>query len=69
MNKMCPLSLSGCRGKQCGWFCEEEGRCAIAVLPSTLDWLTRFAVARPYEREEVEMDERRAARRADGYPE
>lgn len=49
MSKICPLMGESCKHGSCGWFCEEDGRCAIAVLPSVLDWLTRFAVTKPYE--------------------
>lgn len=46
---VCPLNGLACKSDRCGWFCEDEGKCAIALLPSTLDWLTRFAVTKPYE--------------------
>ena len=48
--RYCPLSECSCNGSACAWFCEEEGKCAIALLPSTLDWLTRFAVTKPFEK-------------------
>lgn len=47
--RYCPLSECSCNESACAWFCEEEGKCAIALLPSTLDWLTRFAVTKPFE--------------------
>ncbi len=54
--KSCPMNGLACKNEGCGWFCEEEGRCSIALLPSTLDWLTRFAVTKPYEKvEETEQ--------------
>ena len=58
----CPLQANDgglknlCLGERCGWFCEEEGRCAIAALPSFLDWLTRFAVTKPYEEVEAKNE-------------
>lgn len=50
----CPLRGGPCKYDGCAWFCGEEKKCAIALLPSTLDWLTRFAVTKPYEKEETE---------------
>ena len=50
--KICPMLGESCKHGSCAWFCKEDGRCAIAVLPSVLDWLTRFAVTKPYERVE-----------------
>lgn len=52
IRKTCPMNGLACKNEGCGWFCEEEGRCAIALLPSTLDWLTRFAATKPYEKVE-----------------
>ena len=49
MSKICPIMGESCKHGSCGWFCVDEGKCAIALLPSTLDWLTRFAVTKPYE--------------------
>lgn len=49
---VCPMNGLACKEERCGWFCKEEGRCAIALLPSVLDWLTRFAVTKPYEKTE-----------------
>lgn len=49
---VCPMNGLACKVEGCGWFCKEEGRCAIALLPSVLDWLTRFAVTKPYEKTE-----------------
>lgn len=43
--RKCPMN-----GDDCAWYCEDEGKCAIALLPSTLDWLTRFAVTKPFEK-------------------
>lgn len=47
--RKCPMNGDYCLHDDCAWFCKEDGRCAIAVLPSVLDWLTRFAVTKPYE--------------------
>ena len=49
-----PLSECSCNGSACAWFCEEEGKCAIALLPSTLDWMTRFAVTKPFDKGDEE---------------
>ena len=49
--KICPMMQALC-STSCAWFCKEEGKCAIELLPSTLDWLTRFAVTKPYEKTE-----------------
>ena len=51
---VCPMNGLACKADGCAWFCGEEKKCAIALLPSTLDWLTRFAVTKPYEKEETE---------------
>lgn len=40
-----------CQKDKCEWYVKEEGRCAIALLPSVLDWLVRFALTEPYETE------------------
>ena len=50
----CPIRCDSCLRRSCAWFCEEEGKCAIALLPSTLDWLTRFAVTKPFEKGDEE---------------
>lgn len=47
---LCPMLGESCKRRSCAWFCEDEGKCAIALLPSTLDWLTRFAVTKPFEK-------------------
>lgn len=46
---LCPMLDESCWSGRCAWYCKDEGKCAIALLPSTLDWLTRFAVTKPYE--------------------
>lgn len=51
---VCPLNGIACKGGGCAWYCEDEGKCAIALLPSTLDWLTRFAVTKPFEKGDEE---------------
>lgn len=48
----CPIAQDRCVASACAWFCKDEGKCAIALIPSTLDWLTRFAVTKPYENTE-----------------
>lgn len=50
----CPMRGAPCKQDGCAWFCGEEKKCAIALLPSTLDWRTRCAVTKPYEKEETE---------------
>ena len=50
----CPLNGLACKMAKCAWFCAEDEKCAVALLPSTLDWLTRFAATKPYETEETE---------------
>lgn len=54
MSKICPIMGESCKHGSCGWFCVDEGKCAIALLPSTLDWLTRFAVTKPFEKGDEE---------------
>lgn len=51
--KICPLIQNLC-SEACAWYCKDEGKCAIALLPSTLDWLTRFAVTKPFEKGDEE---------------
>lgn len=48
--RYCPLSECSCNGSACAWYCEDEGKCAIALLPSTLDWMTRFAVTKHFDK-------------------
>lgn len=52
--RKCPMNGECCLHDDCAWYCEEEGKCAIALLPSTLDWLTRFAVTKPFEKGDEE---------------
>lgn len=56
MNKwpVCPMSGLACKGDGCAWFCEEERRCAVALIPGQMDWLIRFSVTKPYEKEAPE---------------
>ena len=49
--KICPMMQALCT-TSCAWFCKEEGKCAIALLPSTLDWAVRIAITKPYEKTE-----------------
>lgn len=51
---LCPMLVESCKRGSCAWYCKDEGKCAIALLPSTLDWLTRFAVTKPYEKGDEE---------------
>lgn len=51
---LCPMLCEPCRSGRCAWYCKDEGKCAIALLPSTLDWLTSFAVTKPYEKGDEE---------------
>lgn len=50
----CPMRGVPCKYDGCAWFCEEEKKCAIALLPSCMDWLTRISVTKPFEKEEPE---------------
>lgn len=49
--KICPMIQNLC-SESCAWFCKDEGKCAIALLPSTLDWAVRIAITKPYEKTE-----------------
>ena len=51
---VCPLNGLACRNEGCGWFCEEERRCAVALIPGQMDMLIRFSVTKPYEKEDAE---------------
>lgn len=48
--KICPIkpTTSYCLEKQCAWYSEDNGKCAIALLPDTLDWMVRIAITAPY---------------------
>ncbi len=52
IRKVCPLNGLACKNEGCGWFCEDEGRCAIALLPGAMYWPIRFATTAPYEKVE-----------------
>ena len=53
---VCPINGLACKAEGCGWFCKEEGRCAIALLPDTLYTVIRIAATQPYEKtEETEI--------------
>lgn len=52
IRKTCPLSNFACKHEGCGWFSEEDGKCAIALIHSDLYWLARVATTKPYETEE-----------------
>lgn len=32
----------------CAWWCEEEKACAVKLIPSSIDWASRFIGARRY---------------------
>ena len=53
--KICPMMQALC-STSCAWFCKEEGKCAIALLPSTLDWAVRIAITKPSARSQVNAD-------------
>ena len=53
--KICPLLCAGtpeahrCVKTLCAWYLEDEGRCAIASLPTVLDLAVRISTTKPYE--------------------
>lgn len=51
----CPISGKTCKKDGCAWFCEEERRCAVALLPGTIDFLVRVAATQPYKTEEADI--------------
>lgn len=51
--KICPINGLRCKGEECGWWCAENRKCAIASLPDTLDWMTRISATKPYEKAEA----------------
>ena len=58
-DKICPLHFEAddlhsmrCMKESCAWYLADEGRCAVASLPTVLDWAVRIAATKPYEEEE-----------------
>lgn len=54
IRKTCPMNGLTCKNEGCGWWCDEDRKCAVALIPSTLDWLARFAATKPFEKTEDE---------------